>query len=85
MSETNGRSVASRGSVEEQLRQELNTLRAMLDRTTLEWGLKRLQTENQRLRMSANEKKMLALAAKTIRERGWTDWANAIDGILERQ
>jgi hypothetical protein len=78
-------SPASAGSVEEQLRREVNTLRAMLDRRSIEWGLTRLQEENNRLRMSADEKEILALVAKTIRGRGWTDWASAIDGILERQ
>ena len=78
-------SPASAGSVEEQLRREVNTLRAMLDRRSIEWGLTRLQEENNRLRMSADEKEILALVAKTIRGRGWADWASAIDGILERQ
>jgi hypothetical protein len=57
----------------------------MLDRRSIEWGLTRLQEENNRLRMSADEKEILALVAKTIRGRGWMDWAIAIDGILERQ
>jgi hypothetical protein len=85
MTDANEQSIPSRGSVEEQLRREVNTLQAMLDRRSLDWGLMRLQEENNRLRMSADEKEILALVAKTIRGRGWMDWASAIDGILERQ
>ncbi|NCA16927.1 MAG: hypothetical protein EBS90_07755 [Betaproteobacteria bacterium] len=76
---------ASAGSVEEQLRREVEKLKAMLDRRTLDWGFTRLQVENNRLRISHNEKEVLSLIAKTIRGRGWIDWAGVIDGILKRQ